>query len=330
MTHPIAVVTGAGAGIGRAVVRMLAEAGCDIALLGRNADRLSDAAAELDGHHVRVATYVADVTSEQALEDAADRIETELGPIAIWINAAGAAAIGAVSDLAADDIVQSMRVTYLGTVLGTRAALSRMRRRGRGRIINLGLMPQLRGLPLHAAGNAAHAAIEAFSDSLRPELIAYGDRIDVTVVHLPSINTPRLGWSRNRTGHALRPYATPYEPEAAALAIVRAAFGGQRDIWLGLRGAHHGILTALLPGMRDRWLARSAISAQVDRHEDLQADAPDTLLESPAGAFAAHGAFETVGFRSERAQPAIVTPGLRLGLIAVVAALSTWLLRRRR
>jgi len=326
MSQQIAVVTGAGAGIGRAVVRMLAEAGCDLALIGRNEDRLADTVAELEGRHVRVKPYVCDVSDARGLEDVADRIEADLGPITLWVNAAGIAAVGPVSALEPEDIRRVMEVTYLGTVFGTQAALRQMRRRGRGRIVNLGMMPQLRGLPLQAANVAAHAGIEAFCASLRPELLKMKDRIDVAVVHLPSINTPRLGWGRNRTGHPLKPYGRVYEPEVAALAVAKAAFGRPRDVWVGFGGLVPALGATLLPGVRDRLLAGRGYRRQMGKgHVEGE---EDNFSRSLAGAYAAHGAFEAVRYKDDRRSPFLMTPPMRAGIAAFALAAFAGLVRR--
>ncbi|WP_198024260.1 SDR family NAD(P)-dependent oxidoreductase [Asaia astilbis] len=113
MPNQIAVVTGAGAGIGRATVRMLASYGFDIALLGRNEQRLKDAAEELEAGAIRTLVLPVDVSDATAVTQAAEKIERELGPITVWINAAGAAAIGPVLSLDAQTIRRVTEVTYL-------------------------------------------------------------------------------------------------------------------------------------------------------------------------------------------------------------------------
>ncbi|GBQ11709.1 SDR family oxidoreductase [Swaminathania salitolerans] len=321
MPNQIAVVTGAGAGIGRATVRMLASYGFDIALLGRNRQRLHDAAAELEESRIRTLIVELDVSDADAVSAAAERVERELGAITVWINAAGIAAIGPVLSLDASTLRRVTEVTYLGSVFGTQAALACMRRRGCGTIVNLGIAYPLRGLPMQAAVNGAHAAIAAFCDSVRPEIRALSDRIDLTMVYLPSINTPRLGWSRNRSGHALKPAGRIYEPEVAAHAICQAVLGHHRDIWVGASSILSSLLSAFTPTLRDRLLARRGFAAQFTKDAAAPDDA-DILDETLTGAYAAHGPYEGIPLRDQGRKPLLLTKKLRVGLGAAAITFS--------
>ncbi|MBB3882357.1 NAD(P)-dependent dehydrogenase (short-subunit alcohol dehydrogenase family) [Acetobacter oeni] len=291
MSHSIAVVTGAGAGIGRAAVRALGRAGFDVALLGRNEERLQAAAAALEQAGARAFCVSVDVSDAEAVEAAADQVETKLGPIALWVNCAGATVTGPVAELDAAEIRRATEVTYLGTVHGTMAALRRMRRRGKGVIVNLDLGPRLQGLPMQAAESGARGAVRGFCESLRTEILHDGDRIRVALVHLPGLNTPRYNWTRNLTGKRLRPVAPVYEPEVAGEAICRAAFYDCDEVWIGLGGQVTRALNAFFPRVIRRRRARLGYYAQMEK-ADADADAPSDLEASVTGAFAAHGPFD--------------------------------------
>lgn len=329
MPNQIAVVTGAGAGIGRATVRMLASYGFDIALLGRNEERLNDAVAELSDRQIRLLAIPLDVTDAGKVRAAADRIESELGAITVWINAAGLSAIGPVLTLDEDTIRRVTDTVYLGSVFGTQAALDCMRRRGSGTIVNLGLSHALRGLPMQSIVNGAHAAISGFCDSLRPEIRALSDRIDLTVVHLPSINTPHLGWSRNKTGHTLKPVGRIYEPEVAAHAICQAVFGRHRDVYVGASNILPSLIALAAPSLRDRYLAKAGFRKQYDT-DPLDLTAEDALDHSIPGAYAAHGPYEGIPLRDKGRKPLLLTVPLRLGIASAIATLAFFLIRGRR
>ncbi|MGH6680593.1 MAG: SDR family NAD(P)-dependent oxidoreductase [Bradyrhizobium sp.] len=84
----VVVITGAGAGVSRAAATEFARNGCEVALLSRDPDRLEHAAAELRSFGVRSLPIATDVADAKAVEEAADRVERELGPIDVWVNVA--------------------------------------------------------------------------------------------------------------------------------------------------------------------------------------------------------------------------------------------------
>ena len=168
----VVVVTGASAGVGRATVEEFAKQGYDVALLARDPDRLERAAAELrSAHGVRALAIPTDVADAEAVEAAATKAEAELGPIDVWVNVAMATVFAPVSKLTRRRSSAARGLPILGQVHGMMAALSRMRVRNHGTIVNVGSALAYRSVPLQSVYCGAKAAIRGFTDSLRSEII---------------------------------------------------------------------------------------------------------------------------------------------------------------
>ena len=289
----IAVITGAGAGVGRAVAEEFARHGWDLALLSRDPDRLDLAAAELTGRYgVRTIAIPTDVADADAMEAAADQTERDLGPIHTWVNVAMATVFGPVSAVTAAEVERGTRVTYLGQVHGMMSALKRMRTRNEGVIVNVGSALAYRSVPLQAIYCGAKAAIRGFTDSLRSEIIHDGLDVHLTVVDLPAVNTPQFDWALNKTGHRPQPVPPIYQPEVPARAIYFAATHRRRDVWVGFPTVKAILANRIAPGLIDRYLAKAGYSGQLT-DQKAPADAPANLFEPVPGPYGAHGRFDS-------------------------------------
>jgi short-subunit dehydrogenase len=289
----VAIVTGAGAGVGRATARALAEAGYDVGLIGRDRPRLEAAAAEIHAIGQRACVAPADVADAAAVDRAADLIAESLGPIELWVNNAMATVFAPVAETTAGEFRRGTEVTYLGTVHGTMAALRHMRPRRRGTIINVGSALAYRSVPLQAVYCGAKSAIRGFTDSLRSELIHDRAGIHLTMVHLPAVNTPQFDWALNKMGRRAMPVPPVFQPEVPARAIVYAATHHRREIWLGFPTIKAIMANRIAPGFTDRYLARYGYSGQLT-HQPEPPDAPANLYEPVPGDQAAHGRFDAV------------------------------------
>lgn len=289
----VVVVTGASAGLGRAIVQRFARRGARIGLIARGLDRLEATQNEVEALGGEALVLPADVADADAIDAAAEQVERELGAIDVWINNAMNSVYSPVLEMQADEFRRVMEVTYLGYVHGTLAALKRMRPRNRGVIIQVGSALAYRSIPLQSAYCAAKHAIKGFTESLLSELIH--DRIDVriTMVHMPALNTPQFEWTRNRMPHRAQPVPPIYQPEVGAAAVVHVAdHDVGREFLVGGATVKAVIGEKLVPWYIDRYLARHGYAA-------AQTDEParqrrDNLWEPVPGEWAAHGRFDDV------------------------------------
>jgi short-subunit dehydrogenase len=288
----IVVVTGASAGVGRATVEEFASQGYDVALLARDKDRLDRAAEEVRSRHgVRALAIPTDVADAAAVEAAASQVEHDWGPIDVWVNVAMATVFAPVAKLTPEEFERGTRVTYLGQVHGTMAALSRMRTRNRGTIVNVGSALGYRSVPLQSIYCGAKFAIRGFTDSLRSEIIH--DKLDVhlTMVDLPAVNTPQFDWAMNKMGKKAQPVAPIFQPEVPARAIFFAATHRRRQVWVGFPTVKAILANRIAPGLIDRYLASAGYKGQLT-DQPLPADAPANLFEPVPGYYSAHGRFD--------------------------------------
>jgi short-subunit dehydrogenase len=322
----IVVITGSSAGVGRATAFEFARRGDDVVLLARNAERLEDLATKLRVLGVRVLAIPTDVADPEAVKQAADQVESELGPIDIWINAAMATIFGAVGTISAAEFRRATEVTYLGQVHGTVVALERMKTRDHGTIINVGSALAYRSVPLQSAYCGAKFAVRGFTDSLRSELLHDRSKIHLTMVHLPAVNTPQFDWALNKTGHRAQPVPPIFQPEVAARAIAFAASCRRREVWVGFSSIKAIIGNMLAPGLLDHYLARFGYSSQMAK-ERLPMNPPSNLFESVPGHATSHGRFDSqarpysLEMATSRHRNAIAAGVIGLGVLGLAGLL---------
>jgi NAD(P)-dependent dehydrogenase (short-subunit alcohol dehydrogenase family) len=310
----VIAVTGASAGVGRAVVRRFAEQGARIGLIARGRDRLEVTAAEVEELGGTALVLPADVADPQALDDAAQRIEDELGPLDLWVNNAMATVFARVIDIEPDEFRRATEVTYLGYVWGTRAALRRMMPRDRGTIVQVGSALAYRAIPLQAPYCAAKHAVKGFTESLRTELLHDGSNVQVTMVELPALNTPQFSWGRAKLPKHPQPVPPIFQPEVAAEAVVHAAEHPRRELIVGWPAAKAVYGERVAPWVGDLVLGRNGFDAQ-QTDPPLEGERLGNLFDPVPGNFSAHGRFD------DRAKPRslFLEANLHRGTLALAA-----------
>jgi NAD(P)-dependent dehydrogenase (short-subunit alcohol dehydrogenase family) len=288
----VVVITGGTAGVGRATARRFAQAGARIAVLARGPDGLDATVAELPTLGARAAIAIpCDVADAAQVFAAAERVERELGPIDIWINNAMTTVFGRFRSLSPEQFERVTRVTYLGFVWGTRAALDRMVPRNRGTIVQVGSALAYRSIPLQSAYCGAKHAIVGFTDSIRSELLHDHSDIALTCVHLPAVNTPQFDWCENHMPYESQPVPPIFEPEIIAQAIFHTAHHPKREVYLGWPTVKAILGQTVVPGYVDRYLAKHGFEAQyTERRRDDRR--PSNLFAPVPGDHGARGGFE--------------------------------------
>lgn len=166
----VALITGAGRGIGRATAIALAKEGVNIGLVGRTMENLENVARELEQYEVDVALAVADVKDLASITSAVEYVRAELGPIDILVNSAGIAKFGSFMDLKPDEWTDIIDVNVKGVYNSIYAVLPEMKERQTGDIINISSTAGQKGAPVTSAYSASKAAVIGLSESLMLEV----------------------------------------------------------------------------------------------------------------------------------------------------------------
>ena len=294
----VVVITGASAGVGRAVVRAYAMRGAHIGLIARGRAGLEAAQRDVEELGGRALVLPLDVADAEAVEAAAARVEAEFGPIDVWINNAMLSVFSPIKEMTPEEFRRVTDVTYLGYVHGTLAALKRMLPRDRGTIVQVGSALAYRGIPLQSAYCAAKHAIQGFMDSLYSELLHDKSNVKATMVQLPAVNTPQFRWVKSRLPNKSQPVPPIFQPELIAEGIVFAAAHPRREFWIGWPTVKAIVGNNLVPWYGDRYLAEHGYEGQqIDEPRD--ADRPHNLWEpvDDTEDYGAHGVFD------DRARP---------------------------
>jgi short-subunit dehydrogenase len=317
-----AVITGASSGVGRAIARLFGAEGARVALIARNHDGLQAAASEIQKSGGEALVLPLDVADAEAVAHAGDTVRQKWGGIDIWVNNAMVTVFSPVIEMQPEEYRRVMEVNYLGFVHGTLTALRHMRPRDRGLIMQIGSALAYRSIPLQSAYCASKAAIRGFTDSLRSELIHARSHVQLTMLHLPAVNTPQFDVARNRMPEHPQPVPPIYQPEVIARAALYSVLHPRREMWIGWSATKAILGQRIAPGLLDRYLARHAWKAQETSrvppghpHHHRR----DNLEKSLPGDRGAHGVFDSVA-RSSSSELFFDTHRGALALLATLTA----------
>jgi NADP-dependent 3-hydroxy acid dehydrogenase YdfG len=258
----VVVVTGAAAGVGRAIAREFGKEKAKVALIARGLDGLKAAQNEIEAMGGEALVLALDVADPKAVEAAAESVEQAWGKIDVWINDAMVSVFSPVDQMLPEEFKRVTEVSYLGYVYGTLSALKRMKPRNQGVIIQIGSALAHRSIPLQSAYCAAKHAIVGFSESLRTELLHDQSQVKVCQINLPAVNTPQFGWVKSRLPNKPQPVPPIYQPEVIARAVRYISLHPRRRLDIAYATSKAVIAEKIAPQVADWYLSRHGYSSQ--------------------------------------------------------------------
>ncbi len=254
LKHRVAVVTGAGGGIGRAIALALARRGCHLSLCDIDAAGLAAVAQQAVTLGVRCDTHALDVADRDAVRELPSRVLAAHGAVHVVVNNAGVALGGTFEQVSEADFDWLMEINFHAVVRITRAFLPHLRAVDEARIVNLSSVYGLVSPPGQAAYSASKFAVRGFSNALRHELA--GTTVGVTVVHPGGIATSiarnaripagadpaEVAQQRERAQKTLR-----MPPEQAGEMIVAGVERGDARILVGTDAKVISLIERLMP-----------------------------------------------------------------------------------
>lgn len=255
----VAVITGAGSGIGRALAIELGAAGCKLALSDINEAAVKQVAKELKAAGRDVIADRLDVADREAFYAYADKVAKKFGTVNLVINNAGVAVGSTVEQTSYEDFEWLMGINFWGVVYGTKAFLPHLKKADEGHIVNISSVFGLIGVPSQSAYNAAKFAVRGFTESLRQELELEGSSVSCTTVHPGGIKTniarnARMNDSvKEITGKSGESNVKDFEkmfrttPEEAAATIIAGIRGNKRRVLIGADAVAIDTMQRLLP-----------------------------------------------------------------------------------
>jgi NADP-dependent 3-hydroxy acid dehydrogenase YdfG len=271
MTHidgKVAVVTGAGSGIGRALSYQLAVRGAHLALSDIDAAGLAETVKLVRVVGTRVHAQRLDVTDRAAVLAYADAVVADFGVVNIVVNNAGVAFTGTIDAMSFEQIERVIDVDFWGVVNGTKAFLPHLIASGDGHVVNISSLFGLMAMPSQGAYNAAKFAVRGFTEALRAEMIVAGHPVEVTCVHPGGIKTAiarNAGAVAGQDADALARFfdtkLAHTSAKSAARSILRAVAANRPRAVVGLDAKILDLLVRLVGARYQRAIALAARAA---------------------------------------------------------------------
>jgi len=278
------VITGASSGFGKGAAREFAKAGARLALAARREELIEDLANECEGLGATAVAIPTDVRNAEEVELLARDALREFKRIDIWINNAGAGAVGRFEEVPLSDHISVIQTTLLGTLYGSYYAMRQFREQGEGTLINIASVIGKVPSPYFTSYAAAKHGVVGLSAAIRQELAQ--DKIDsikVSTVMPTSMDTPFFQHAANYTGHETQPIPPVYDAQDTIDTIVRMAIDPEDEVSVGTAGKISTFMHHLMPGIVESMMARQTRKAEFDKAPAARPKSGSVREPDPSG-----------------------------------------------
>ena len=220
----VAVITGAGSGIGRALALNLAARGAVLALSDKDEVGLLETAERATARHAReVHTEKLDVSDRSAVAAYASSVASDLGRVNAVFNNAGIALHGDFEETPYEEFERIMDVNFWGVVHGSKELLPHLIASGDGHLVNISSLFGLMGMPAQTAYNASKFGVRGFTEALRMEMLIAQHPVQVSCVHPGGIKTAIARNARTTASHDPQSVAALFDKKLAKTTADKAA-----------------------------------------------------------------------------------------------------------
>ena len=256
------VIVGASSGFGRGTAVRLGALRANVVLAARRAELLGEVAREVEAAGGRALVVPMDVSRPADVDRLAAAAVTRFGRIDVWMNIAGAGAVGRFWEIPVEDQSRVIDVNVKGVINGSQAALRQFLRQGGGTLVNMGSVESEVPIAYHATYAASKAAVLSLGRALNEELrhAGYGRTIKVATVMPWAADTPFFIHNANYTGHAPRMIMLD-DPRKVVDALVWVSLHPREELPVGWKAQASVTAHNLLPDLTER------VAADIHRSE---------------------------------------------------------------